>query len=264
MVTQAAHPVSQRGDCTGPGPPSSSEAHSRCRVLDSSSVRLAPGVSSGTQKQSRCDRRTTSWTKNLSAVSGAIRRQQLSGPGELGSPGCFRYSGLKEAVLESWAYGVRIAGVRLRRSECCVRQVDCGLGVGGQRGGCGWFECGAGARIRLARLAASKDCKVAAVSEGAITKHLGVDLTMTGVWRKNLRPTRGFPESGKRKGADDGGRQGLVAKECCQMDPGSTRHNPARGTIDHNCDALETEWSTVIGHVCTGRAQSGFRRACRQ
>jgi hypothetical protein len=43
---------------------------------------------------------------NVSAVSGAARRDCLSGMGERGSPGRFRYSRLKEAVLERCGYGV--------------------------------------------------------------------------------------------------------------------------------------------------------------
>ena len=46
------------------------------------------------------------WLVNVSAVSGAARRDYLSGMGELGSPGRFRYSRLKEAVLERCGYGV--------------------------------------------------------------------------------------------------------------------------------------------------------------
>jgi hypothetical protein len=46
------------------------------------------------------------WTINVSAVSGAARRDCLSGMDERGSPGRFRYSRLKEAVLERCGYGV--------------------------------------------------------------------------------------------------------------------------------------------------------------
>jgi hypothetical protein len=46
------------------------------------------------------------WPVNVSAVSGAARRDCLSGMGERGSPGRFRYSRLKEAVLERCGYGV--------------------------------------------------------------------------------------------------------------------------------------------------------------
>jgi hypothetical protein len=76
--------------------------------------------------------------------------------------------------------------------------------------------------------------------------------------------TCGIHKSRKHKGADDGGRQALFARQCCQVDPGSTRPNPARGIMDHNCVALAPEWSAVIGHFCTGRALSGFRTPYRR
>ena len=44
--------------------------------------------------------------ENLSAVSGVTQRSRIAVMNECGSPGRFRYSGLKEAVLELRGYGV--------------------------------------------------------------------------------------------------------------------------------------------------------------
>jgi hypothetical protein len=102
------------------------------------------------------------------------------------------------------------------------------------------------------------------MSYSTIAEHIGVDHVTIGYCRNKLCPTCEIHKSTKRKGADDGGRQALVAKQCCQMDPGSTRHNPARGIMDHNSEALSIDLSTVIGHFCTGQALSGFRTPYRQ
>jgi hypothetical protein len=102
------------------------------------------------------------------------------------------------------------------------------------------------------------------MSDSAVAKRVGDYHTAISDWRNKVCPTGGIHQSGKCKGADDGGRQALVVKQCCQMDPGSTRHNPARGIVDRSLEALAIDMSAVIGHFCTGRALSGFRTLYRR
>jgi hypothetical protein len=55
---------------------------------------------------------------------------------------------------------------------------------------------------RRAMKAALKHPKSASMSDSAIAKHLGVDHTTIGVWRRKISPTCGIHKSGKRKCAD--------------------------------------------------------------
>jgi hypothetical protein len=52
------------------------------------------------------------------------------------------------------------------------------------------------------RLAALEHCKMAAVSDNAIAKRLGIDHVTIGHWRKKICPSCEFHKMGKRKGGD--------------------------------------------------------------